>query len=500
MADLGQAYVQIVPSAKGIKTAIEKELGGAFPPAEKTGAGMGTKLLSGLKTVFAAAAVGKVVKDAFEAGGNLQQSFGGLDTLYGEAAAGAKEYAQQAAAAGISANSYAEQAVSFGAALKAAYGGDTTAAMEAANTAILDMADNAAKMGTPLESIQAAYQGFARGQYTLLDNLKLGYGGTKTEMERLLTDAEKLTGVKYDINNLGDVYSAIHAVQGELGLTGVAAAEAQTTLTGSFGALKASWENVLAALTTGEGLETALANLTTSFSNFGTNILAMLANLGPQLPTMILTLVDAIIEQGPQFLASGLQLIGQLASGLAQALPEIIGSIPQLFGEVVSAILSVDWRGVGADIINGIIEGLKAAASNLWESVKGIARTALNQLKSELGIGSPSKVFAQQVGHWIPPGIAVGIDENLSPLNASVVGMAGDMTGQFERAAAPGATAPPVVSSAVGIDYARLAQALNARPDNRVAAIYVNGRELARAIFEDQRAVANDHGGRLIIT
>ena len=167
--------------------------------------------------------------------------------------------------------------------------------MEAANTAILDMADNAAKMGTPLESIQAAYQGFARGQYTLLDNLKLGYGGTKTEMERLLADAEKLTGVKYDINNLGDVYSAIHAVQGELGLTGVAAAEAQTTLTGSFGALKASWENVLAALTTGEGLETALANLTTSFSNFGSNILAMLANLGPQLPTMILTLVDSII-------------------------------------------------------------------------------------------------------------------------------------------------------------------------------------------------------------
>lgn len=283
-------------------------------------------------------------------------------------------------------------------------------------------------------------------------------------MERLLADAEKLTGVKYDINNLGDVYSAIHAVQSELGLTGVAAAEAQTTLTGSFGALKASWENVLAALTTGEGLETALANLTTSFSNFGTNILAMLANLGPQLPTMILTLVDAIIEQGPSFLASGLQLIGQLAVGLAQALPDIIGQMPELFGEVGNAILSVDWLGVGADIIRGIGNGLMQAASYLWDRAKEVARSALNQIKSELGIESPSKVFADEVGRWIPPGIAVGIDENLSPLNASVVGMADDMTGQFERAAAPGATYSPVSAYGAAIDYDRLAAAISSRP------------------------------------
>ena len=171
MPEIGKAYVNITPKAENIKKEVEALLGdaglGGTAPGKKTG----SSFMSGMKGVITAAAVGKVIKDAFDAGGALEQSFGGLDTLYGEAAESAKAYAMTAAQAGISANSYAEQAVSFGAALKAAYGGDTTAAMEAANTAILDMADNAAKMGTPLESLQQAYQGFARGQYTLLDNL-----------------------------------------------------------------------------------------------------------------------------------------------------------------------------------------------------------------------------------------------------------------------------------------------------------------------------------------
>ena len=179
-----------------------------------------------VKKLIVAAGIDTVLKSAIEEGGKLQQSFGGLDTIYGEASSAAKEYAVQAAAAGISANDYAEQAVSFGASLKQAFGGDTTKAVEAANTAIMDMTDNAAKMGTPIESIQNAYSGFAKQNYTMLDNLKLGYGGTKSEMERLLADAEKLTGVHYDISNLGDVYDAIHAIQGDLGLTGVAAQEA----------------------------------------------------------------------------------------------------------------------------------------------------------------------------------------------------------------------------------------------------------------------------------
>lgn len=159
------------------------------------------------------------IKSSLEEGGNLQQSFGGLETNLWGCSGGGQDYAREAASAGISANDYAEQAVSFGAALKQAFGGDTVKAAEAANTAIMDMADNSAKMGTDIASVQNAYQGFAKQNYTMLDNLKLGYGGTKEEMQRLLQDAQKLSGVKYDISNLGDVYDAIHVIQQDLGVT-----------------------------------------------------------------------------------------------------------------------------------------------------------------------------------------------------------------------------------------------------------------------------------------
>lgn len=530
MADLGKAYVQIVPSAKGISSSIQKELSGAGGAGESAGQSIGSKLLGGLKKVFAVAAVGKVLKDAFEAGGNLEQSFGGLDTIYGDASAAAKEYAVQAAQAGISANSYAEQAVSFGAALKQAYGGDTQAAMEAANTAIMDMADNSAKMGTDIGSIQAAYQGFAKQNYTMLDNLKLGYGGTKTEMERLLADAEKLSGVKYDINNLGDVYDAIHVIQGELGLTGVAASEAETTLTGSFGALKASWTNLLAAMTTGEGLEAAMANLGKSAGNFLKNVVRMAGNILNQLPAlisgifntigpgimpiatgiiqhlltgistglpqlltggmnMILTLVQGlatalpqlvtiattfiptvitgiigalpqllttagqiittlmqgivtslpqllsgglqalmqfiagILENLPQILETGITLIGELAAGAISAIPTFLMMIPELFKQAVDAFNSVNWAGIGSDIINGIINGIRNAGSALFQSLKELASSALEAAKGALQIGSPSRLFANEVGQWIPAGIAVGIEANAEDLNRQIANM-----------------------------------------------------------------------------
>ena len=163
--ELGKAWVQIVPSADGISGSIRNVLN---PEAESAGKSTGLKLAGVMKKVIGAAGVGIAIKKSLEAGGALQQSFGGLETLYGDAADAAKNYAKEAYKAGISANSYAEQAVSFGASLKQAFGGDSTKAMEAANTAILDMADNAAKMGTPIENIQNAYQGFAKQNYTML--------------------------------------------------------------------------------------------------------------------------------------------------------------------------------------------------------------------------------------------------------------------------------------------------------------------------------------------
>ncbi|HFR3545664.1 TPA: phage tail protein, partial [Streptococcus suis] len=189
--DLGSAYVQIVPSAKGISGSISKLLGGEVDSAGRSaGSSLGASLVSALSGALAAAGIGKIISSALSAGADLQQSFGGLDTIYDGAQESAKRFAKEAYKAGVSANTYAEQAVSMGASLKQSLGGDSTKAINMANKAIMDMTDNAAKMGTDIGVIQQTYQSLSRGNYAMLDNLKLGFGGTKSEMERLLKTAE----------------------------------------------------------------------------------------------------------------------------------------------------------------------------------------------------------------------------------------------------------------------------------------------------------------------
>ena len=384
MADLGKAYVNIIPKAPGISSNMEELLGGSEASAgvKKAGSGLGSKLMTGLKVGAAAAgvALGKIVKDSFEAGGKLEQSFGGLDTIFGDASAQAKEFAVQAASMGISANTYAEQAVGMGAALKQAFGGDTDAAVKAADMAIRDMADNAAKMGTPIEQLQSAYAGFAKGNYTMLDNLKLGYGGTKEEMQRLLADAEKFSGVKYDINNLGDVYEAIHVIQGELGLTGVAAAEASTTLQGSAGAMKASWENLMAALTTGEGLNLAMEKMGSSVGNFINVVTRMGGTLAKQLPDVIKGLAGKVAENAPQFIASGLELMLKLAIGVVNGIPKLTAKAPEMGKKFKEAFAKVNWSQLGMDLIKGIVVGVNSAREKVWEAIK----SALSGLGSKI--------------------------------------------------------------------------------------------------------------------
>lgn len=354
--ELGKAFVQIVPSAKGISGSISKVLGGEAGSAGKSA---GLNIVGAIKGAIAAAGIGTALKAALEAGGNLQQSFGGLDTLYGDAADAAKKYAVEAAQAGISANSYAEQAVSFGAALKGAFGGDTAKAAEAANTAIMDMADNAAKMGTPIENIQTAYQGFAKQNYTMLDNLKLGYGGTKTEMERLLADATKLSGVEYNIDNLGDVYDAIHVIQGDLGLTGVAAEEASTTFTGSFGAMKAAGENLLASLALGENLGPSLDALGQTVSNF------LLNNLFP--------MITNILSQLPQ-------LLGGVADFIIQAAPQVMDAAISLVMKIGEAFITFDWIGLGISLIDAISGAIDSAAGSNFAGDTTVIDTFLQNL------------------------------------------------------------------------------------------------------------------------
>jgi hypothetical protein len=365
--ELGKAYVQIIPSAKGIGSSISSELNGE---SAKAGQSAGLNLVGKLKGVIAAAGIGAAIKSSLEAGGNLQQSFGGLDTLYGEAADAAKAYAAEAAKAGISANDYAEQAVSFGASLKQAFGGDTTKAAEAANTAIMDMADNAAKMGTPIENIQTAYQGFAKQNYTMLDNLKLGYGGTKTEMERLLADAQKLSGVEYDISNLGDVYEAIHVIQEDLGLTGVAAKEGSETFTGSLAAMKAAGENLIANLALGEDIGPALDALGSTVQAFVfNNLFPMVGNILQQLPqllsglsTIIIGALNQISNNADQIVSIAIQLVTTLADAIVTALPYLIEAAVKLVAALGKALIETDWIAVGTDLINNLRNAIGTAA------------------------------------------------------------------------------------------------------------------------------------------
>lgn len=446
--NIATAYVHLVPSFKGVAGSIQQAFSGSGAQA---GDAIGKSLASKMKTALIAAGVGKIlgdtIKASLEAGGALQQSFGGLETLYGDAADAAKQYAMEAAQAGIDANTYAEQAVSFGAALKSAFGGDTQKAMEAANTAIMDMADNSAKMGTDISSIQAAYQGFAKQNYTMLDNLKLGYGGTKTEMERLLKDAEKLTGIKYDINNLGDVYAAIHAIQEELGVAGVAAKEANTTLTGSMNALKASFQNLMASMSLGLDLTEPITQIIQSagallFNNLipmvgnifkampqviiaaatqimptiqqgitallngeiGNTIMAMTAGFMARIPDMMQTgfellkgLVQGIISNVPQILVAAAGVIAQFAAAVATNLPTILQKGIEIIGELAAGIISAI-----PDLIRQIpqvFNQIKARfAAFDWRSIGGdIIKGIANGITSAAGeIASAAKEAAER--------------------------------------------------------------------------------------------------------
>ncbi|HER4220809.1 TPA: hypothetical protein VKK36_000464 [Streptococcus pyogenes] len=393
--ELGQAYVQIMPSARGISGAISKQLD---PEARSAGLSAGSliggNLVKMIGGAIAAAGIGKMISSALSAGADLQQSFGGIDTLYKGAETAVKGFAKEAYKAGISANTYVEQAVSMGASLKQSLGGDAVAAAKAANMAIMDMADNSAKMGTDITSIQMAYQGFAKQNYTMLDNLRLGYGGTKEEMKRLLSDAEKLPaamGKKFDLSNYADVVEAIHLVQDNMGIAGVAAEEAKTTFSGSLAAMKSSFTNVMAGLSLGDDIRPALRGLAETTSNFlFGNFIPMVANIFKGLPSAIGTFIGAaapIITSQFQGLMSSLGIsidlspitakfaqIGQNLQPVFNGLKTAFSQLPSFFTSIGSAVAPVidtiisglarlDFSGFEA-LISAILPALQAGFSN----------------------------------------------------------------------------------------------------------------------------------------
>lgn len=368
--ELAKAYVQIVPSAEGIQGKITEALGGEPAAAgDAAGQSLGAQLVGTLKKVIAAAGIGKIISESINLGGALQQSLGGVETLFKDSADTVKEYAAQAyRTVGLSANDYMEQTTSFAASLLSSVSQDTNAAAQLANMAMVDMADNANKMGTDMQDIQNAYQGFAKQNYTMLDNLKLGYGGTQAEMQRMLNDATKISGVKYDLGNLADMYSAIHIIQQEMDITGTTAKEAATTLTGSFAAMKAAAENVMGNWSTGADLTEPLQALADTAQTFLVdNLLPMIGNVLAGIPEIVYSLV-------PELLQTGTELLSSLAQGFTEGIPEFFSTaLPQLlaFTDQLRNNAS-SFVDAGLNLITQLLNGLIAGLPDLIAYVPDI--------------------------------------------------------------------------------------------------------------------------------
>lgn len=384
---VASAYVQIVPSAEGIKGSITQALGGE---ASSAGESLGSTLVGKIKGVIAAAGIGAAIGKTLTEGAALEQSIGGVETLFKDSADTIKQYAAQAySTAGVSANSYMEQATSFSATLLQGLGGDTAAAAKYANMAIVQMSDNANKMGTDIGAIQYAYQGFAKDNYTMLDNLKLGYGGTQSEMARLINDSGVLgDAVEVTAQTVKDVpfdkiIEAIGVIQDNLGITGTTAKEAATTFSGSLASMQAAASNVMGALMLGQDLQPALNGLATTVTTFLVgNLLPAIWNILSAFPSALVTFVQTLVPQliaamqqnFPNLITTGTEMLQSIGSGLVQGIPTLLAqALPMLlqftqtlrsnFGTIVDA---------GLDLLLNLAQGIANAMPTLIEYIPQI--------------------------------------------------------------------------------------------------------------------------------
>lgn len=415
MPDVGTAYLQIVPSMDGVPGSIRRGLGGE---ADAAGVMAGGRISGKIKGALAAsgigAALGAGLAKSIKTGANLEQAIGGIETLFKDSADEMIKNADNAfKTAGISANQYMEQATSFSASLLQSLDGDTQKAAKAADQAIIDMSDNANKMGTNIQDIQNAYQGFAKQNYTMLDNLKLGYGGTKTEMERLLADAEKISGQKYDINNLSDVYEAIHVIQQEMDITGTTSKEAASTLSGSFSSMKAAAENFLGDLALGRNVGPAMVDLAESAGTFlFDNLIPAVGRVFAYLPQAI----SALIQTGlPKFMASGSEMVMGLVSGIQTAGPQLAQRIPELVQQGMDAISQnlPNIMAKGRDMIVGLVQGITSNLPAFIDAVANIASKIPDFLKQ-----NQPKIAAE--GGKLIGQLAVGLIKNLPKIIVAV--------------------------------------------------------------------------------
>lgn len=362
----------------------------------------GVKAMKGLATSvgIASASIGALTKVSIDSYAEFEQLTGGVETLFKNSADTIFQYSQEAyKTAGLSANEYMSTIVGFSASLIQSLGGDTVKASEIGNQAILDMSDNANKMGTSMEMIQNAYQGFAKQNYTMLDNLKLGYGGTKEEMERLLADASKLSGIEYKISNFSDIIEAIHVIQTELDITGTTAKEASTTIEGSFNSMKSAWSNLMTAFADDNAdFDKVFNELMNSAMTFGDNIIPrieiVLSRVGDSLPKIINAIVGTTLGLAPQLLDSGVKAVGSLFDGLMKGLPQLINA--------------------GVDIIKTIIDSITTALPNIISSASEIMGTLIDAIIETLPM-------LLQLGFDLLLALADGIIEALPTLVPTVL-------------------------------------------------------------------------------
>lgn len=369
--------------------------------ADKLKNGLSTATKVGAAALTAAASgVAALTKSSIDQYAEYEQLVGGVDTLFKDASDTIQQYASNAyKTAGVSANTYMEQATAFSASLIQSLGGDTQAAAEYANQAIMDMSDNANKMGTDIESIQQTYQSLMRGNYAMLDNLKLGYGGTKSELERLVADAEELTGQALDPSKFSDVITAIHAVQENMGITGTTAKEAATTIEGSVGMMRAAWDNLLVGIANDNGdlgsltyefadtVETALSNILPRVKIILGGIGQVIADMGTIIAQTLPEMISTVL---PSLISAGAQLLVGLVAGIISALPQLAASVPEIVSALYTSIVSAgpQLATAGTQLLSmftsGIETGIPDLISRLPQIIEGILNFIAENLPSIL--------------------------------------------------------------------------------------------------------------------
>lgn len=425
---------------------------------EKLKTGLAAAAKAGAAAVAAAgAAVVSLTKASLDSYAEYEQLIGGVETLFADSNAKVVAYAQDAyKTAGLSANEYMETVTSFSASLLQSLGGDTSKAADIANQAITDMSDNANKMGTSMESIQNAYQGFAKANYTMLDNLKLGYGGTKEEMQRLLEDAGKLAGTEFDLSSFADIVEAIHVIQTEMGITGTTAKEASTTIQGSASAMKSAWTNLLTGISDeGQNLDDLINKLVDSVVTFGSNVIPRVEQILSGIGQLVTELAPIIAQELPkmivQIMPSMIEAVVQLLSGFGSALLQYA---PMLRDYALGLMdnLSDYLRENLPALISAGLDAVSSFASSLRENVGLIVDAAISlALSLAQGLADSIPDIVAKVPEIIS-NIAGAINDNAPKIFAAAVQIIGTLIlGLLESIPTIVANLPKIISAIVDV-------------------------------------------------